>query len=390
MEKITFCIPSKDNLRYLKTCIPSIRKNAYRKDHNIIVFVDQDNDGTVKWLDEAKREYNLKFIMNPNLNKERYGIGKAYDRCIKEANTDIVMIFHADMMLGKNADLEAFKHLDRKTAVSATRVEPPLHPNGGEKILRDFGMWPEEFKEEAFDKFVDVEGKTDKVTNGIFAPWMVYKEDFLAIGGHDARMHSCREDSDVFNRMMLDGWDFKQVWSSLVYHLTGRGAGSFSGDEQRHEEWKREMNNSTLEFIRKWGSNVEHTPLMQPIVTPVYRKILHLVDATEQTLEALEPWFTEVAINTSNFNINEWVANKNKNSYIDISERVYEFKNDRGAFDGVHVTLNASKMTQQDFNNVMLLNKIFADSGKPGSFNLGNLIIKIDQLKDISKELIKV
>ena len=79
MEKITFCIPSKDNLRYLKTCIPSIRKNAYRKDHNIIVFVDQDNDGTVKWLDEAKREYNLKFIMNPNLNKERYGIGKAYD-----------------------------------------------------------------------------------------------------------------------------------------------------------------------------------------------------------------------------------------------------------------------------------------------------------------------
>jgi len=271
MEKITFCIPSKDNLRYLKTCIPSIRKNAYRKDHDIVIFVDQDNDGTIKWLDEAKREYDLKFIINPKLNKERFGIGKAYDACIKEARTDIVMIFHADMMLGKNADLEAFKHLDRKTAVSATRVEPPLHPNAGEKILRDFGMWPEEFKEEAFDKFVDSEGKTDKVTEGIFAPWMVYKEDFLAIGGHDARMHSCREDSDVFNRMMLDEWTFKQVWSSLVYHLTGRGAGRFSGDKQRHEEWKREMNSSTLEFIRKWGTNVEHTPLMKPIVTPVQK-----------------------------------------------------------------------------------------------------------------------
>ena len=388
IPKITFCIPSKDNLRYLKTCIPSIRKNAYRKDHDIIVFVDQDNDGTLKWLDEAKREYDLKFIINPNLNKERFGIGKAYDRCIEEANTDIVMIFHADMMLGKNADLEAFKHLDRKTAVSATRVEPPLHPNGGEKILRDFGMWPEEFKEEAFDKFVDVESNTDKVTEGIFAPWMVYKEDFLAIGGHDARMHSCREDSDVFNRMMLDEWTFKQVWSSLVYHLTGRGAGSFSGDEQRHEEWKREMNNSTLEFIRKWGTNVEHTPLMKPIVTPVYRKLLRLVNANERALEALEPWFTEVAV--TGFDVTEWVDKKNKSSYLNLNERVYNFNNDRERFNGVFVTLDASRMTQEDYNNIMLLNKIIANSGKEGVFDLGNLIIKIDEIKDISKELIKV
>ena len=45
MEKITFCIPSKNNRRYLEACIPSIRKNTYRKDHDIIVFVDADNDG---------------------------------------------------------------------------------------------------------------------------------------------------------------------------------------------------------------------------------------------------------------------------------------------------------------------------------------------------------
>ena len=45
MDKITFCIPSKNNCRYLKACIPSIRKNAYRKDHDIIVFVDADEDG---------------------------------------------------------------------------------------------------------------------------------------------------------------------------------------------------------------------------------------------------------------------------------------------------------------------------------------------------------
>ena len=42
MEKITFCIPSKNNKRYLEACIPSIRKNSFRDDHDIIVFVDED------------------------------------------------------------------------------------------------------------------------------------------------------------------------------------------------------------------------------------------------------------------------------------------------------------------------------------------------------------
>ena len=29
-----------------------------------------------------------------------------------------------------------------------TRIEPPLHPDGPEKILMDFGVEPEEFKED--------------------------------------------------------------------------------------------------------------------------------------------------------------------------------------------------------------------------------------------------
>ena len=148
MEKITFCIPSKNNRRYLEACIPSIRKNSYRDDHDIIVFVDADNDGTVEWLESVKDKYNVKYIVNDT--DGLYGIGKAYDKCVEESTTDIFMIFHADMMLGKNADLEAFKYLDRKKVVCATRIEPPLHPEKGEKIIKDFGMWPEKDVEEGW------------------------------------------------------------------------------------------------------------------------------------------------------------------------------------------------------------------------------------------------
>ena len=267
IPKITFCIPSKSNLRYLKTCIPSIRKNAFRKDHDIIIFVDSDEDGTIEWLESVKDVYSLSFYVNPDIGNRLYGIGKAYDFCIEKSTTDIFMIFHADMMLGKDADLKAINHLKDKTVVCSTRIEPPLHPNAGEKILLDFGMWPEEFKEQEFDKYVEQEKDSTKITEGIFAPWMMYKKEFMDLGGHDPIMHSCREDSDVFNRMALAGFKFIQPWNSLVYHLTGRGAGSFDGDKQRHEKWKRDMNNSTKEFIRKWGSNVKHTPLMKPLVT---------------------------------------------------------------------------------------------------------------------------
>ena len=162
IPKITFCIPSKNNRRYLEACIPSIRKNASRDDHDIIVFVDADNDGTVDWLKSVELKYNLKYIVNDT--DGLYGIGKAYDKCIEESTTDIFMIFHADMMLGKDADLEAFIHLEKKKVVCSTRIEPPLHPEGPEKIVLDFGMWPEPintetdpegFKEKEFDIFVE-------------------------------------------------------------------------------------------------------------------------------------------------------------------------------------------------------------------------------------------
>ena len=74
---------------------------------------------------------------------------------------------------------------------------------------------------------------------------MMYKNDFIALGGHDPILHSCREDSDIFNRMKLAGYKFIQPWNSLVYHLTGRGAGSFGGDSERHAKWKADMNRST-------------------------------------------------------------------------------------------------------------------------------------------------
>jgi glycosyltransferase involved in cell wall biosynthesis len=390
MDKITFCIPSKSNGRYLKTCIPSIRENAFRKDHDIIVFVDSDEDGTVEWLEQVKDQYNLTYHINPNLGKSLFGIGKAYDYCIKQSNTDIFMVFHADMMLGKDADLIAFNHLKSKSAVCSTRVEPPLHPNNGEKIQIDFGIWPEEWKKEEFNQYVLEHLDDTKITNGIFAPWMMYKDEFLAIGGHDPIMHSCREDSDVFNRMKLAGFEFIQPWNSLVYHLTGRGAGSFDGDPARHEAWKKDMNRSTKEFIRKWGSNVKHTELMDPIISHKYNIAFVIKNSTFQHLEVLELWCDRMYLDDEMQVITDnYIQNEQPNTSFDLKKKVLITKyNDPYSENDIILEFDGRYFTQNSYNIIQNLSDIITESGEIGTFELDCFKITINSMETYEENLI--
>ena len=392
MEKITFCIPSKTNLRYLKTAIPSIRKNAYRKDHDIIVFVDSDEDGTLEWLEENSESLGVKYYVNPDLGNSLYGIGRAYDYCIEKSETDIIMIFHADMILGKDADCHALKHLKPQSVVCSTRIEPPLHPNGGEKILEDFGMYPEEFKADEFTTYVErlIVDNKDKTTDGIFAPWMIYKEDIQSIGGHDPIMHSCREDSDLFNRFVMNGYQLIQSWDSLVYHFTGRGAGSFDGDTKRHEKWKRDMNNSTKEFIRKWGSGVKHDTMMKPIIPPKYNIGIRVNNCNSELLEALEPWCDNILIDDEMQVITtHYLDVEQKNTKFDLSKRILttpfqQLEND------IIIIVDRNTFTQQDFAIIQNISEIIQDSGEIGEFELGNLKVKINKMEEYQNNLIKL
>ena len=398
MEKITFCIPSKNNCRYLKACIPSIRKNAHRKNHDIIVFVDADKDGTVEWLESVKDKYNIRYIINDT--DGLYGIGKAYDKCVEESKTDIFMIFHADMMLAKDADLEAFKYLDRKKVVCATRIEPPLHPENGEKIIRDFGMWPEPdveegWKEKDFDEYVEeakVEYK-DKITNGCFAPWMMHKKDFISIGGHDPRFASAREDSDVFNRLVLGGFELIQSWQSFVYHLTARG-GQFQHGKltkehsQKSEEWQKLMNNSTREFFRKWGSSVNHNNLMMPIISPKYDIGFVVKNCNENLLEHLEPWCSTIYIG-HDFDAKHYIDREQPNTVVDLNKKIDSIRK-KSKNNDIIVEFDGSQINQQNFNFITQLSQILANDEEleVGSFELDIFEITINNLQTYEGELI--
>ena len=366
------------------------------------MFVDADNDGTVEWLESVKDKYNLKYIVNDT--DGLYGIGKAYDKCIEESTTDVFMIFHADMMLGKDADKIAYKQLAHgqyinpmKRVVCATRIEPPLHPENGEKIINDFGMWPEPdveygWREDDFNKFVEdcKEKFNGKTTNGMFAPWMMYKKAFLDIGGHDPRFASAREDSDVFNRLYLDGFELIQSWESFVYHLTARG-GQFQHGKltkehsQKSEEWQKLMNNSTREFFRKWGTPVLHDNLLKPIVPPKYDIGFVIKNCNLQILETLEPWCSTIYVD---INFDDYINKEQPNTMDDLTKKIFLIHSEKN--NDIEVRFDGNMLNNQNFNYLVQLSQILSnDKLEVGSFSLDIFEIIVKKLKTYERGLIK-
>jgi hypothetical protein len=256
--KISFIVPGRNNLKYFKWSYDSIMKNKGNHEVEICFADDASTDGTWEWVySESLVNPMLKVMRNEG--DTRLGHTILYDALIRRSLHDICIIWHCDMYLAPGA-LDAIEKnmVDKKTIVSLTRVEPPLHPPGHEKITSDLGTEPETFKEDLFLKLAESYVKKKKpITNGVFAPWAFYKEEFLSIGGHDSLFYvQSKEDSDIWNRLMLNGATFVQTWEGFVYHMTCRGSRfnpTITQVGKNSDEWEKQNIISTRNFIRKWG-----------------------------------------------------------------------------------------------------------------------------------------
>ena len=395
--KISLIQPGRNNLKYLKWSYDSIRKNQGKHEVEICVADDASTDGTWDWCLEMMDKDPL-FKALKWEGPERVGHTILYDRLVNEiATKDICMIYHADMYLMPGA-LDQIEHkLTDKTIVSLTRIEPPLHPDGPEKMLMDFGVEPESFKEkELLEWFKDVQlHQSTKTTEGIFAPWAFYKSDFQEIGGHDPLYApQSKEDSDIFNRFQLNGIKFVQTWGGCVYHMTCRGSRRNTVDKAKNiyedsPEWLAQNQRSTKNFIRKWGHFVKHDIFMKPIIPPKYDIGLIVKNGSTQLLEVLEPWCSTVYINDANGNqYTQYVEKEQPNTTIDLSEKIKPYDNEKN--NEILVTIEGNIFNQQDFGYIQQLSEILANSGEIGSFEIGNLHIDVIQINTYEKELIKL
>lgn len=379
MTRITFVIPSRNNLELLKLAYKSIRN--LKGDHEILVLDDASIDGTAEWL-TGLDDSDLLVYTNPG--PERIGIVGMFDKGIEMANTDIIFAFHADMVAGSNLDTNILKHLERGKVVCATRIEPPLHPEGPEKIIHNFGIETEEFE---WVTWVN-ENKSfeeDKTTEGIFAPWCMYKDDYLAVGGHDELFApQSREDSDLFNRFVLKGYELIQSWNGLVYHFTSRGsrfnkyAGGGVGKDSK--EWQQTNQKNMRNFIRKWGTMVRHDPLMKPLVAPKYdiAFVVHNIHNYEVLYE-LEPWCSTFYGDFPKDLLPMYIRDEQPNTTYDLSERV-KYISDKIDNDIV-VEFDSVKLTDTSFHFLTQLPDIIQDSAEVGTMEYDIFKITINKLK---------
>ena len=373
-EDVTLVIPSSNNLRHLKNAYTSIKTHA--PNCKIVMLDDGSTDGTTEWLAGISDD-NITAIYRSD---KRVGHTILYDKGIELAQTEVVGIMHADMILGPYYLENLLKHLQKETVVCATRVEPPLHPAGKEKIIRDFGTDFDNLNLDAFEAYV-LEAQheyKDLTTNGMFAPWIIYKEDFVAMGGHDALFAPFPyEDSDIFQRWILHGYELIQSRDAFVYHLTCRGHRWTDEIGKDDDYFKNASAKAARNYIRKWGSWIENDEYQLPILKPRYDIGLVVENCTLDLLNSLEPWFNNIYVDQAL--IADYIKHEQPKTDLLLEARVLSIEEPKQ--NDVMIYFNAKENV--DLNIIPNIQIIIRESvDAPGTYEYEGFKIDVLQMVD--------
>lgn len=404
---ISFCINTARNERYhIELLFRSLYKNLSHRNHEIIVYVENDNQGTTEFLKTQKEHFpNLKIIINPL--PIPIGYARNTNLMFETAKHDIISYLQSDMVVGPGYDIEVLKHLNEGNIISSTRIEPPLHPPSSEKITHDFGLDPKTFDLDQFTQFAESK-KSNQITNFWFAPFTLYKKQWFEIGGYDTLFRRSREDSDLLYRFTMKGLKIEQVWNALVYHFTctsSRGIEWWT--DSAKSRTKLQQNADTIEmlrFLRKWprfkhdtnfNAEIEYKYLVnvnftnvslhhaETILNNYYRFNKIYIDNTAR--KHIKPIFDSMHVPANNLlNISSEDWSKYKKYY-----HTLEFEDvfvSSPIFDGdVILDLDTHNMDVFTDPIILQINDIIHTS-EPGQYECGTGVLTINRIRNIIQE----
>jgi glycosyltransferase involved in cell wall biosynthesis len=385
---ISLILPSYNNLQHIQNAYASILKHA--PEAEIVLLDDGSTDGTWEWMQSLNHSKLITFKSD-----DRVGHTILYDKGIELATNDIVGIIHADMILGPNYVENLIKHIKPGTVVCGTRIEPPLHPEGKEKIIRDFGMDFDLLNIDAFETFVteaQIEFK-DQTTKGMFAPWIIYKKDFQAIGGHDPLFAPFPyEDSDIFQRWILAGYDLIQSRDAFVYHLTCRGHRWNDKVGTDDDYFKIVSKRAQRNYLRKWKSWIKNDEFQYPIIPAVYNIAYIVKNCNLALLEALEPWCDRIYIEDDTHALySQYLDKEQQNTSYDLSKRVFNLtSNDPLSENDIVIEFDATRLTIENIRFLQQMPEIIKHNNETGTFELDIFKLHIVSLIEYQNDLIHI
>lgn len=235
-HEYSILIPTWNNLPYLQNCILSIRSHSI-SEPQILVFVNEGNDGTLEWL----RENKISFIHS----RINVGICKAMNALRTLVLSPVICYLNDDMyvlpewdryILDEIANLKGHQYF-----LSSTMIEP-INTGNSCVLVHDFGTSLEDFKSDSLLDKYRFFGKGD--WNGSsWPPLFLSTRLWDEIGGFSEEFSpGMYSDPDMAMKAWKAGTRlFKGVGKSLVYHFGSRSTGRLS------------KNTGRKTFIQKWG-----------------------------------------------------------------------------------------------------------------------------------------
>tara|TARA_R110001592_G_scaffold362707_1_gene677793 strand:+ start:949 stop:2226 length:1278 start_codon:yes stop_codon:yes gene_type:complete len=411
-KSISFIINTAVNeLNHIKLLLNSLQLNLDNKNHEILVFIDNDNQGTYKYLKSIKNSfYDLKIITHTL--PPCIGYSRNNNLLVELAKYDIVSYLQSDMVISPHYDTDILKQIEPNTILSATRVEPPLHGESLTTITKDFGTDPLKFNLNEWNKY-SLTIKKDNTLNYFFAPITFYRSVWLDLGGYDTLFRRSREDSDLVQRCLHKGIKLKQTFNAVVYHFTctsSRGKDWFKKDNQKAQErviLQQQADQIELRrFIRKWGGFNHGESKLEKF--DVDLKIINSKNLPIDFITSVEPLFSKVWIDdfeiiknliqlTSqehniankllNFTDPQWDKTQKYHNLTDYKNIFITDKNFNGTYN-ILISIDGLNFTNEGIQIFQNLHKIIKEY-EVGNYEFNNIFISIKSKQLINNNIAK-
>ena len=235
--RFSILIPTWNNLEFLKICVNSIKKNSHF-DLQIIVIVNEGNDGTEEWI---KNQKELDYIYSKNNIGICWGLNIA--RSI--VKSEYIIYVNDDMYVLPDWDLELYKEIEiighKNFTLSSTMIEPTDTGNAC-VVVRDYGRNSHDFLEERLlneYKSLSIEDWSGSMS----PPNVIHVDMWDLVGGMSIEFSPGIFSDYDFSRKLFEAGVrfFKGKGNSLVYHF-----GSKSIFRIKHNRGRKT-------FLLKWG-----------------------------------------------------------------------------------------------------------------------------------------
>jgi len=408
MKQISFLINTSINtLDHVKLLLKSLRENLYYTNHEIIVFVDSDNEGTVDFLREQKKLFKDLKIVTHKL-KPCIGYSRNNNLMVELAKHDICSYLQSDMVISKYYDKNVLEELEENCILSATRIEPPLHGPSETTITKDFGVDPNEFNWNEFIPFAEL-SKQNKTLEYFFAPFTFYKSLWLEIGGYDTMFRRSREDSDLLQRFIQKGVKIKQTFKANVYHfscVSSRGKNWFDkSNEQVQKRVEMQKIADGIEmrrFLQKWG-NFNHgeaklnkldvdlvladtgklNPMFIVQIEPFFSRVWLETEEQKKAIVSIFSNQHDPANELLGFSVEDWEYAKQFSNQVD-SDSIYKVGKPEDF--NIKVEANFSGINPQQDPFLQNLTRIssIVEPYEPGIYELGSARIEVKNVVSLA------